>query len=90
MKNDFWKLAVFSENRSTREPRLLSGASLSKFYVVRTVNFGMKLYSDQRNVQVLNLFINFTSALHVSGFLLAQLRRGSSLLARALTPYPGD
>jgi hypothetical protein len=28
-----------------------------KFYVVRTVHFGMKLYNDQRNAQVLNLFI---------------------------------
>jgi hypothetical protein len=28
-----------------------------KFYVVRTVHFGMKLYNDQRNAQVFNLFI---------------------------------
>jgi hypothetical protein len=28
------------------------------FYVVRTVHFGMKLYNDQRNAQVFNLFIN--------------------------------
>jgi hypothetical protein len=28
-----------------------------KFYVVRTVHFGMKLYNDQRNAQVCNLFI---------------------------------
>jgi hypothetical protein len=28
------------------------------FYVVRTVHFGMKLYKDQRNAQVLNLFID--------------------------------
>jgi hypothetical protein len=29
-----------------------------KFYVARTVlHFGMKLYNDQRNAQVLNLFI---------------------------------
>jgi hypothetical protein len=27
------------------------------FYVVRTVHFGMKLYNDQRNAQVFNLFI---------------------------------
>jgi hypothetical protein len=27
-------------------------------YYVRTVYFGMKLYNDQRNVQVFNLFIN--------------------------------
>jgi hypothetical protein len=34
-----------------------SNLSLSKFYVVRTVYFGMKLYIDQRNAQVFNLFI---------------------------------
>jgi hypothetical protein len=28
-----------------------------KFYFVRTVHFGMKLYNDQRNTQVYNLFI---------------------------------
>jgi hypothetical protein len=28
-----------------------------KFYAVRTVNFGMKLYNGQRNAQVFNLFI---------------------------------
>jgi hypothetical protein len=29
-----------------------------KFYVVRTVHFGMKLYNHQRNAQVFNLFIH--------------------------------
>jgi hypothetical protein len=29
------------------------------FYVVRTMHFGMKLYNDQRNAQVFNLFIYF-------------------------------
>jgi hypothetical protein len=33
-----------------------------KFYVVRTMHFGMKLYNDQRNAQVFNLF---ASALHI-------------------------
>jgi hypothetical protein len=28
-----------------------------RFYVVMTVYFGMKLYNDQRNAQVFNLFI---------------------------------
>jgi hypothetical protein len=28
----------------------------SKCYVVRTVHFGIKLYNDQRNAQVFNLF----------------------------------
>jgi hypothetical protein len=28
-----------------------------KFYVVRTVHFGMNSYNEQRNVQVFNLFI---------------------------------
>jgi hypothetical protein len=32
---------------------------LEKFYVVRIVHFGMKLYNDQRNAQVFNLF-NYT------------------------------
>jgi hypothetical protein len=27
------------------------------FCVVRTVHFGMKLYNDQRNAQVFNLFV---------------------------------
>jgi hypothetical protein len=30
---------------------------VTKFYVVRTMNFGMKLYNDQRNAQGFNLFI---------------------------------
>jgi hypothetical protein len=30
---------------------------VKKFYDVRTVHFGMKLYNDQRNAQVFNLFI---------------------------------
>jgi hypothetical protein len=30
-----------------------------KFYYVRTMHFGMKLYNDQTNAQVLNLFIYF-------------------------------
>jgi hypothetical protein len=30
---------------------------MHKFYVVRTVHFGMKLFNDQRNAQVFNLFI---------------------------------
>jgi hypothetical protein len=47
----------------------------------------MKLYNDQRNAQVFNLFYLFTSTLHVSGFILAHLQSqvynfgsGSSLL----------
>jgi hypothetical protein len=28
-----------------------------KIYVVRTVHFGMKMYNNQRNAQVFNLFI---------------------------------
>jgi hypothetical protein len=28
-----------------------------KFYVVRTVHWGLKLYNDKRNAQVFNLFI---------------------------------
>jgi hypothetical protein len=58
------------------------------------------LYNDQRNAQVFNLFILFTSSLHVSGFLLAHLQRqvcsfssDSSLLgmvsAPGSGPYPG-
>jgi hypothetical protein len=37
----------------------------------------MKLYvyHDQRNAQVFYLFINFTSALHVSGFLFEHRQR---------------
>jgi hypothetical protein len=64
------------------------------FYIVRTVHFGMKLYNDQRNVQVFNFICVFTSALQVSGFLLAHLQRqvynfdrGSNLLG--MTSAPG-
>jgi hypothetical protein len=35
-----------------------------KFYVVRTVHFGMKLYNEKRNWQVFNFFYLFTYALH--------------------------
>jgi hypothetical protein len=35
----------------------------------------MKMYNEQRNAQVFNFFYLFTSALHVSGFLLAHLQR---------------
>jgi hypothetical protein len=66
------------------------------FYVEKIVLFGMKLYNEQRNAKVLNLFPIY-SALHILYFLLAHLRRqvhdfgsGSSLLgmvsAPALTP----
>jgi hypothetical protein len=50
----------------------------------------MKLYNEQRNAQVFNIF---TPALHVSGFLLAHLQRqmynfgtGSSLLGMVSAP----
>jgi hypothetical protein len=50
----------------------------------------MKLYNDQRNAQVFNLFV---SALHVLGFLLAHLQKqvynlgsGSSLLGTVSAP----
>jgi hypothetical protein len=67
--------------------------SIFKFYVVRTVHFGMKLYNDQRNAQVFNLFYLFTSVLYVSDFLLSHLQRqmynfgsGSSLLGMISAP----
>jgi hypothetical protein len=31
--------------------------NMDKFYVGRTVQFGLKLYNDQRNAQVFTLFI---------------------------------
>jgi hypothetical protein len=40
----------------------------------KKTNNRLKLYYDQRNAQVFNLFL-FTSALYVSGFLLAHLQR---------------
>jgi hypothetical protein len=59
------------------------------------VHFGMKFYNDQRNAHVFNLFINFTSALHISRFLLAHLERQvynfgscSSLLGMVSAPGP--
>jgi hypothetical protein len=44
------------------------------FFIVTTVHFQMKLYKNQRNAQVFNLFI-------YSGY---------GVSARALTTYPGD
>jgi hypothetical protein len=51
------------------------------------------LYDEQRNAQVFNFFYQFTSALHVSGFLLAHLQwqvynfgSGSSLLGMLSAP----
>jgi hypothetical protein len=35
-----------------------NGLKQPKFYVVRTVHFGMKLYNDQSNAYVFNLDIN--------------------------------
>jgi hypothetical protein len=48
------------------------------FYVVGTVHFEIKLYNDQRNAQVFNLFISLL------------LPPGYEVSAQALTPYPGD
>jgi hypothetical protein len=68
---------------------------LRLFYVVRNLQFAMKLYNDQLHAQVFNfIFIClFTSALHVSGFILAHLQRevynfggGSSLLGMVSAP----
>jgi hypothetical protein len=67
-----------------------------KNFVIRTVHFGIKLCSDQRNVQVFKFIYLFNYALYVSGILLAHLQTqvynygsGSGfILARALTPYP--
>jgi hypothetical protein len=55
------------------------------FYVVGTVNFGMKLYNNQRNAQVVNLFINNFYLICFGLFSPSsgagvQIRRGSSLL----------
>jgi hypothetical protein len=49
-------------------------AEPEKIKMKRTVYFGIKLYNDQPNAQVLLIYL-FTSALHVSGFLLALLQR---------------
>jgi hypothetical protein len=66
---------------------------LATCYVVTTVHFGMKLYNDQRNAQGFNFIYIFTSALHVSDFLLAHFQRqvytfgsGSSLLGMVSAP----
>jgi hypothetical protein len=67
-----------------------------KLYVVMTVHFGMKLCNAQRNAQVFKFIYVFTSALHVSGLLLALLQRqvyksgsGSSLLGMVSVPERG-
>jgi hypothetical protein len=55
------------------------------------MHLGMKLYNDQRNALVFECIYLFTSALHVSGFLLAHLQMqvynfgsGSSLLGMSV------
>jgi hypothetical protein len=45
------------------------------FYVERTVHFGMKLYNDERNAQVFNLFICLLLPYTFRGVLLAHLQR---------------
>jgi hypothetical protein len=67
------------------------------FYIVRTVHFGMKLYNEQRNAQVFNLFIYFYLACFGLSFSPSseagvQFRQwfkspGYGARARALTPY---
>jgi hypothetical protein len=75
---------------------------ICEFYAVRTVHFGMKLYNDQANTQVLKFIYLFTSGLHVLGFLIAHLQRqvynfgsGLSLMgtvrnSRSCTPVSED
>jgi hypothetical protein len=41
---------------------------ISFFYVVKTVHFGMKMYNDQRNAQVFNLFIYLLMPFMVRAF----------------------
>jgi hypothetical protein len=71
------------------------------FYVVRTVHFGMKLYNDQRNAQVLILIIYlllpymFWALFSQSSEAGVQFRQwfqspGYGVSARALTPYPAS
>jgi hypothetical protein len=44
-------------NTNMSEQLLHFFTSCSKFYVISTVHFGMKLYNDQCNAQAFNLFI---------------------------------
>jgi hypothetical protein len=57
------------------------------FYAVRTVHFGMKIYNDQRNAHVFNLFIYLVLPYMFRAFFSPTVYGVS---ARALTPYPGD
>jgi hypothetical protein len=49
---------VTNHKATVRIPKLNSNQNTknSKVYVVRAMHFGMKLYNDQRNAQVFNLF----------------------------------
>jgi hypothetical protein len=47
----------------------------SPFYVVRTLQFGMKLYNDQRNAQVFNLSICLFMPYMFRTFFLVHLQR---------------
>jgi hypothetical protein len=62
-------------------------------YFADTINTDYQLYNDQRNAQVLNLFIYLLLPYMFRGFLLAHLQRqvynfgsGSSLLGVVLAP----
>jgi hypothetical protein len=79
--------------KTTAASSTLSLRATYRFYVLRSVHFGTKFYNDQRNAQVFNIY-QFTSALHVSGFLLAHLQRqvynfGSGLSLLGMVSAPG-
>jgi hypothetical protein len=58
------------------ERKSLSKSSGEKEMNRQTLHFKLKFYNDQLNAQVLIYFIYLlTSALHVSGFLLAHIQR---------------
>jgi hypothetical protein len=86
-----WFVVQCLNHCATACPGILWG--VTKFYIVRTMHFGIKLYNDQRNAQLFKFVYLFTSALHVSGFLLAHLQRqvynfgsGSRLLGMLSAP----
>jgi hypothetical protein len=65
------------------------------FYVVRTVHLEMKLYNDQRNAHVFNIFIYLLMPYMFRAFFKPIFRGRRTLLAVvliswALKPYPGD
>jgi hypothetical protein len=97
-----FRIALFQSSRiftvtRTRLPQVQRPQTSQEgfFNVVRTVHFGIKLYNDQRNAHVFNLFIYLLLPYMFRAFFLTHLQRQahkfgscSSLLGMVSAPLP--